>query len=153
MTFDQRHNLRRAHRADPAAVRPQGCRSPAGRPVARRAAVGGDSRTLLVISTSVEREPFDAGPDDALTVVAVDGDIDPDTAPLVRCALARVLAGRMPVCCDLARVTFFGAAAAHTILDANSGAMATGRIFFLRGVQGIAGQVLNAVDPGHIVPR
>jgi anti-anti-sigma factor len=107
----------------------------------------------VTVSRRVERELSDISPDDALTVVAVAGEIDEDTVSLVGSALARALNGPTSVCCDLSGVTFFGAAAARTLLAAHFLAVATGRIFFLRGVRGITARVLNAVDPGLIVPR
>jgi anti-anti-sigma regulatory factor len=59
----------------------------------------------------------------------------------------------MPVCCDLSQVTFFGAAAANTVLSAYRQATAPGNGFFLRGVHGITGRVLGIVDPDRVVPR
>jgi anti-anti-sigma factor len=112
-----------------------------------------DGETVVTVSSRVERESSDAGPDDALTVIAIDGEIDQDTAPLVRLALEQALHGRTSVCCDVSRVSFFGVAAAHTVLDAHSHAVETGCVFFLRGVRGTAARVLNAVDPCHRVPR
>jgi anti-anti-sigma factor len=94
-----------------------------------------------------------AGSGDPRSVVAIDGEIDQDTAPLVRLALSHALDGRLPVCCDLSRVTFFGAAAANAVLAAHRQASAAGNRFFLCGVQGITGRVLAIVDPDRIVPR
>ena len=105
------------------------------------------------VSTQVEWESSDAGPDDGLAVIEVVGEIDQDTAPLVELALERALDDRTSVCCDLSRVTFFGAAAAHTLLDAHGRAAETGRVFFLRGVRGTTAWVLNLADPGHRIPR
>src|SRR4051812_1898290 len=105
-----------------------------------------DGRTVVTVSRSVERELSDAGPDDSLTVVTVEGEIDQDTVSLLELALARALSGRMSVCCDLTGVTFFGAAAARVLLAAQAHAAETGRVFFLRGVQGITARVINAVD-------
>ena len=112
------------------------------------ATVADDAETILVtVSTALTS----AG--DPQTVVAVDGEIDQDTAPLVRLALSQALDGPMPVCCDLSRVTFFGAAAANTVLAAHRQATAFGKVFFLRGVQGITGRVLTIIDPDRVVPR
>jgi anti-anti-sigma factor len=105
------------------------------------------------VSWQVECESSDAGPEDALAVIEVVGEIDQNTAPLIELALERALDGRTSVCCDLSRVTFFGAAAAHTLLDAHGRAMETGRVFFLRGVRGTTARVLNLADPGHRIPR
>jgi anti-anti-sigma regulatory factor len=112
-----------------------------------------DGIVVITVSRRVERESSDAGPDDSLTVIDIDGEIDVDTVPLVELALAQGLAGRMAVCCDLTRVTFLGAAGAHALLTAHVRAVAARRVFYLRGVQGIAAHVLNAIDPGRIVPR
>jgi anti-anti-sigma factor len=116
------------------------------------ATVADDARTILVtISRPAEAALTGAG--DLLSVVAIDGEIDQDTAPLVRLALSHALDGRLPVCCDLSRVTFFGAAAANAVLAAHRQATALGNVFFLRGVQGVTGRVLAIVDPDRVVPR
>lgn len=94
-----------------------------------------------------------AGHGDWLTVVAVEGEIDQDTAPLVRLALSQALDGRAAVCCDLSRVTFLGAAGAGMLLSAHARAVASGRVFFLRGAWGITARVLDVVDPEGIVER
>jgi anti-anti-sigma factor len=116
------------------------------------AVVADDARTLLVtVSRPAETAP--TGADDPLTVVAIDGEIDLDTAPLVRLILSNALDGRTPVCCDLSRVTFFGAAAVNTMLAAHRQATASGNSFFLRGVHGVTDRVLTLCDPDRVVPR
>jgi anti-anti-sigma factor len=93
------------------------------------------------------------GAEDRLTVVAIDGEIDQDTAALVRLALSHALDGRTTVCCDLSRVTFFGAAAVNTVLAAHRQATDLGNGFFLRGVRGLTERVLTIADPDGVVPR
>jgi anti-anti-sigma factor len=151
MTTDFPHRLRAGHvrRPRPAQIMdPTGDRGTAlVRPVASP-----EASPVASVVRRIERESSDAS-DEALTVVVIDGEIDADTAVLVRLALADALDGPAPVCCDLTGVTFFGAAAARTVLAAHSCAMATERIFFLRGVRGITAKVLDVVDPDRLVPR
>jgi anti-sigma B factor antagonist len=116
------------------------------------AIVADDARTLLV-TISRQADTALTGADDPLTVVAIDGEIDLDTAPLVRLILSNALDGRTPVCCDLSRVTFFGATAVNTVLAAHRQATASGNSFFLRGVQGITDRVLTLCDPDRVIPR
>jgi anti-anti-sigma factor len=116
------------------------------------ATVADDARSILV-RVSRPAEIALAGTGDLPSVVAIDGEIDQDTAPLVRLALTQALDGRLPVCCDLSRVTFFGAAAANAVLAAHRQATAAGNVFFLRGVHGITGRVLAIVDPDRVLSR
>ena len=116
------------------------------------ATVADDAGAVRVtVSRSAGTTPASA--EAPLTVVAIEGEIDEDTAPLVRLVLARALESRAAVCCDLSGVTFFGAAAANTALVAHHRASALGQVFFLRGVRGITGRVLAIVDPDRVVPR
>jgi anti-anti-sigma factor len=117
------------------------------------ATVADDDHTILVTISRADTARTGARPGDPLTVVAVEGEIDQDTAPLLRLALSQALDGRAPVCCDLSRVTFFGAAAVSTVLAARRQATALGQVFFLRGVQGVTDRVLTVVDPDRVVAR
>ncbi|GIE97488.1 STAS domain-containing protein [Paractinoplanes rishiriensis] len=87
------------------------------------------------------------------TEVALAGDIDHHTAPFVAFALWRALSGHRPVRCDLRDVTYFGSAAARTIVEAQSLAALLGRDFELRGVHGLAAQVLDILDPERLIRR
>jgi anti-anti-sigma factor len=86
------------------------------------------------------REPGDAelDGDRPLTVVAVVGDVDGDTAPTLRMVLTEAITGQSQVCCDLAQVAFLGAAGANALLAAHRDASAADCHFTLRGVHGIA---------------
>jgi anti-anti-sigma regulatory factor len=115
-----------------------------------------DDVESILVTVARRADPASADADAGgpmLTVVEIDGDIDHDTAPFVRLGLSHALTGRTPVCCDLSRVTFFGAAAAHAVLSAHSEAVGLGRAFFLRGVRGTARLVLATIDPDGVVPR
>jgi anti-anti-sigma factor len=88
-------------------------------------------------------EPVDGDPGDAArAVVAVDGDVDADTAPLLRMALTEAINSRPRTCCDLGGAEFFSAAGANTLLAAHQHATAAGCHFTVRGVHGIAQRVL-----------
>jgi anti-anti-sigma factor len=89
-------------------------------------------------------EPVDDGrpADEAPAVVAVTGDVDHDTAPLLRMALTEAINGRARVRCDLGGAEFFGAAGVNTLLIAHRHAIAAGCHFSVRGAHGIAQRVL-----------
>jgi anti-anti-sigma factor len=89
----------------------------------------------------------------SLTIVAIDGEIDYDTAPLIGLALSQAVDGQTPVCCDLSRVTFFSAAGANVVLAGYRQATALGCAFFLDGVRGTTERVLAIVDPDGLVAR
>jgi len=144
MTAQHSHRLRRGR------LQPAG---PLFTPGVRATVADDDGTIVITISRQVEPASTEVGADDSLTVVAVDGEIDYDTARLVQLALCRALDDRTAVCCDLSRVTFFGAAAAGTLLCAQQHAAEVGQRFFLRGVDGISGRVLNIVDPESTVAR
>jgi anti-anti-sigma factor len=110
-----------------------------------------DDAEIAMIYRHVETIMPEAGL--CATVVAVVGDIDRDTADHLDHALRRAAADGMPVCCDLARTEFFGAAGAKTMLDALDRADDSGTVFLLRGVHGMSRRVLAALglDPVFIV--
>jgi anti-anti-sigma factor len=96
-----------------------------------------------VAIATVTRYPEPAGGvDDALAVVAVSGDVDADSAPLLRMALTEAINSRPRVRCDLHAADFFGAAGANTLLMAHQHATAAGCHFAVRGVHGLARWVL-----------
>jgi anti-sigma B factor antagonist len=117
-----------------------------------RATIADGAETILVTLTRGTGAGL-AGAGDPLTVVAIEGEIDLNTAPLVRLALSHALDGRTAVCCDLSEVTFFGAAATNTVLAAHQQAAALHLVFFLRGVHGLVGRVLAILDPDRLVAR
>jgi len=94
-------------------------------------------------------EPSPAG--GMLTVIAIDGDIDHDTAAVVRGVLVEALDESRRVLCDLSRVSFFSAAAAHAVLAAHRHATGLGRPFLLRGVGGLTLRVLKVAQLTHII--
>ena len=104
--------------------------------------------TLVTIVRHVEPKVASL---DTLTVFAVDGEIDVDTAPLLQAALMGALDGHDAVCCDLSHVTFFGAAAANTLFAAYRHAAARERTFLVRGAHGMTELVLTAVDPDGLI--
>ena len=118
------------------------------------ATVTDDLETIrITVSRQVGADRGGAGSGGPLTVVAVDGEIDHDTASLLRLTLSQALDGRTPVCCELSRVTFFGAAAANVLLAANRQADAVGCSFSLDGVAGMTDRVLSIVDPEGVIAR
>jgi anti-anti-sigma factor len=84
-------------------------------------------------------------------IVAVEGEVDLDTAPHVQDALLRALDGGKAVCCDLSRVTFFGAAGAHCLFAACQYAVGRGRTFGVRGAHGMTRHVLTVTDPDGLI--
>jgi anti-anti-sigma factor len=108
---------------------------------------------VVRVSRSLEPALTGNGETDPLTVVDIDGDIDYDTVPVVRRALTQALDGRTPVCCDLSRVTFFGADAFHALMAAHQRAAGLGCPFFIRGAWGITDRVLAITDPDRVLAR
>jgi anti-anti-sigma factor len=84
-------------------------------------------------------------------IVVIDGEVDLDTAPPVQDALLRALDGRDSVCCDLSRVTFFGAAGARAVFAAVRYASERGRTFGVRGAHGMTRRVLTVTDPDGLI--
>lgn len=111
------------------------------------AVTGWDGTLLATLTRSVDHGP--AGP--LTTVIAVDGDIDQDTAPALEAALVDALNGGTPVCCDVRGTAFFGAAGINTLLAAHRHAGGLGHDFFLRGMQGQAGRVLRLTELTGVV--
>ena len=85
----------------------------------------------------------------AVTVISFEGDVDRDTAPYLDRALHRAVSGGTPVCCDLGRVGFFGAAGARVVLSAVRHSRAVGGTFLLRGVPTISLRVLEVAGVDH----
>jgi anti-anti-sigma factor len=84
-------------------------------------------------------------------IVAIEGEVDLDTAPLVQDALLRALDGTDAVCCDLSRVTFFGAAGVRALFAAGEYAVGRGRTFGVRGAHGVTRRVLTLTDPAGLI--
>ena len=108
---------------------------------------------ILVVSRSAGFGRDGDAPTTLWTVVAVSGDIDHDTVPLLREALTQALDDRNPVLCDLTRVTYFGAAAAGLTLNMHVRAVASGQRFALHGASVMIERVLAVVDPHRILVR
>lgn len=106
--------------------------------------------TVLSVRSWTEPDANETGP---VKVVAVDGDIDLDTVLLLREVLVHALNSRATVCCDLSRVTFFGAAAANLLLAMDRDTAETVQHFFVRGAGAMTEFVLAVVDPGRTVAR
>jgi anti-anti-sigma factor len=87
-----------------------------------------------------------------LAVVTATGEIDSDSSRLLLAALTEAIDGHPEVCCDLSRVSFFGAAGANTLLAADRHASTTGRRFSVRGVHGMTGWVLAVTGLDRILP-
>jgi len=117
--------------------------TPLGRPLEVSATVAGfDGAVIGSVTRHREAARSDSAFPHDLLVVSLDGDLDADTGPLLQGALIEALAASPSVCCDLSRVTFFGAAGANTVVAAHLRATATGRQFTVRGVHGITRWVL-----------
>jgi anti-anti-sigma factor len=84
-------------------------------------------------------------------IVAIEGEVDLDTAPLVQEALLRALDGTDAVCCDLSRVTFLGAAGVRALFAAGEDAAGRGRTFGVRGAHGVTRRVLTLTDPAGLI--
>lgn len=113
-------------------------------------AVTDDDTVVLAVHRWTDHGGRETGP---LAVVDVEGDLDIDTVLVLRHALDQALRSPGPVCCDLTRATFFGAAAAGLVLTTHQRAAGSGQSFFLRGVRGLAELVLGVVDPHRLLPR
>lgn len=112
---------------------------------------GFDGTVLVAISLHTEH-PATGHADDPmeapLVVVDVDGDIDADTTPLLHTTLTHTIRRHRQVCCDLSRVTFFGAAGVDTLFAVLPDADQAGCAFTVRGVRGISARVfqITALD-------
>jgi anti-anti-sigma factor len=76
-------------------------------------------------------------------VVTAEGDIDLDSAPLLRAGLLQTLHSWPRVICDLNKVTFFGAAGVTVLAEAQNYARTTGHVMTLRGARGMTRQILE----------
>jgi anti-anti-sigma factor len=76
------------------------------------------------------------------TVIA-DGDVDVDTAPLLRAAVIAAVDRHPRVCCDLRGVTFFGAAGSSALAAGHRRAAEAGARLEVRGAHGTTRRVLE----------
>ncbi len=111
------------------------------------AVVIGANGTLSTITRHTEQAPDGT----SLVVVVVAGDVDHDSTPTLRATLREALARSTQVCCDVSAVTFFGAAGAATVLDAQQRAQARGAAFTIRGARGLTREVLAFVGLGTVL--
>lgn len=81
----------------------------------------------------------------SLVVISVDGDVECDAAAYLDHILQQAMKDGTPVCCDLSRTEFFGAAGATVVLRVAHRAAEAGSVFLLRGVHGISALVLKVV--------
>jgi anti-anti-sigma factor len=112
-----------------------------------------DGATVFTARGWLEPGPIATEAAGPVAVVAADGDIDMDTAPVLRRVLTQALDSRATVCCDLGQVTFFGAAAANLLLAMHRRATETGHLLVLRNARAMTEHVLAVVDPYHVIAR
>jgi anti-anti-sigma factor len=108
---------------------------------------------ITTISRRLDVAADEADAADLMAVVAVCGDIDLDTAPVLQQALISAIDDRLRTVLDLHDAGFFGAAGVHVLLAAHRHAAGHRRFFALRGVHGIADRVLRIVGLNHVIPR
>jgi anti-anti-sigma factor len=125
----------RKHQPTPAPVLAPGDATTAVEPFGASVTVAGADGVPIA---TITRHRETVADDHALIVVAVIGDIDADSAPLLRLALTEAFTNQSRVCCDLGRATFFGAAGANAFVAAYHRAAAAGCHFAVRGVHGTA---------------
>jgi anti-sigma B factor antagonist len=113
---------------------------------------GYDGVVIATISRHSRPPAPDHHADGPWAVVAVDGDLDVDTARLLNVALVQAIDGSARVCCDLTDADFFGASGANTVLAAHQYAARLGRPFHLCGVHGLAARVLSLTGLDEVVP-
>jgi anti-anti-sigma factor len=108
--------------------------------------VGYDGVLIATVSSYTE-----ATTRDGLLTVAVDGDVDRDSAPLLHGALMEAITARPRVCCDMSEVAFLSAAGIAALLAAHGHADSLGHSFFLRGVRGLPAQVLRIAGTDRVI--
>jgi anti-anti-sigma regulatory factor len=112
-----------------------------------RATVASITDTDDTVTAMIYRhaEPMVPEADLSLLVISVDGDVECDAAAYLDHILQQAMKDGTPVCCDLTRTEFFGAAGATVALYAAHRAAEAGSVFLLRGVHGISALVLEVV--------
>jgi anti-anti-sigma factor len=86
-------------------------------------------------------------------VIVISGDLDIDTAVLLRMTLLRALDDHDRVCCDISEVGFFGAAGLNALLSARLYAVERRRILLVRGAHGLAERVLAITGLNEVFDR
>ena len=106
----------------------------------------------MVIATIERRiERAASGADPETSVVAVDGEVDRDTAPLLEAVLIAAIDDHRRTCLDMCRVEVLDAAGARVLLAADRHATELGRDFRVRGVHGMPARVLTLLGVDRIV--
>jgi anti-anti-sigma factor len=95
------------------------------------------------LTVTVRAESPKNGATEALLVVDAAGEVDLDTAPLLRAALLDAVERRSAVCCDLSDVAFFSAAGVAALVAAYRRARETGAHLTVRGAYGVTARVLK----------
>jgi len=106
-----------------------------GAPASAVTVTDGDGTMLARVSWHIESP--------ARARVMVEGDIDPDSAPVLGAEVLEALAHRREVCCDLRHTSFFGAAGVHALASAHVVAAEHGSTVLLAGVAGMVERVLR----------
>jgi anti-anti-sigma factor len=97
---------------------------------------GFDGSVLVTVSWHAESD------EQARVIVA--GDVDRDTAPLLRAHLLEALAHRRVICCDLRATDFFGAAGVDTLMQVRAQVAEAGGTLMLSGAGAAVLEVLRA---------
>ena len=112
------------------------------------AVIGNDGAVLATVSCHTEHPATtlgDSSEEAPLVVVDVVGEIDLDSAPLLRSVLTDVIRRERQVCCDLSGVAFLGAEAVNTLFAACADADEAGCVLTVRGVHGIGARVSRSL--------
>jgi anti-sigma B factor antagonist len=112
---------------------------------------GWDGVIIATIARRIERAPAPSGADGEMPVVAVDGEVDRDTAPLLEAVLIAAIDDHRRTCLDMCRVDVLDAAGARVLLTADRHATELGRDFRVRGVHGMPARVLTLLGVDHVV--
>ncbi|MEV4618811.1 STAS domain-containing protein [Asanoa sp. NPDC049573] len=103
---------------------------------------GASGNALLSVSLCGQDAGDQCASPEPLLVTAA-GEVDIDTAPLLRAALVDAVSRHSAVHCDLREVTFFSAAGAAALADAHRRARQRGCQFVVRGARGVTELVLR----------
>jgi anti-anti-sigma factor len=101
---------------------------------------------ILTVSMEVELISGAAVP----TIIAA-GDVDVDTAPLLRAALVAAVDRHPRVCCDLRGVTFFSVAGINALVAGRRRAVEAGSRLEVRGAHGMTRRVLEITGLGILL--
>jgi anti-anti-sigma factor len=112
---------------------------------------GADGTIVGTVTRHTEPAGSKSGHGDALVVVAVAGDVELDTASLLRTALTQAIDQHPRVCCDLSNAGYFGAAGANLLVRAHQHAVRIGHDFGVRGAHGFIDRVLRIVGLDEVV--